>query len=1283
MLDDRVAEGPGPDGEHFSKHRFGAGAVSGYWSGVRARVAAAVVLAMVVAGGQGLAAFDASASPSPPPLPGKPGKIAAQQSGAVATGRALGLGSGQRLVVKDVTTDADGSTNVRYIRTFDGLPVIGGDLVSHRDKSGKIKGVSWNASHQVSVASTKPKISLVAATAVGTKKASLVQHTTEATTGQLVVYAGATSGRAPTKATGRTTSRLAYDVLTKGVRADQTPSRLHTIVDANAGTVLASWDEVETGTGSGIYSGSVTIGTTGSPGSYLMSDTSGNYTTDLGGVGDGSGTDITSVPGTTFTDADNVWGNGTIGDRASAGVDAQYGAEKTSDYFKNVLGRNGIWDNGVGARSRVHYGNGYANSYWDGTQMTYGDGIGNAHPLDELDVVGHEMTHGLTQNTAGLLDVGEAGGLNEATSDIFGTAVEWYADDPSEPPNYLIGELININGNGKPLRYMDQPSKDGVSADCWSPTVGTLDPHYSSGPLNHWFYLAAEGSGSKAINGVSYSSPTCNNSTVTPIGRDQAAKIWYRTLTTYLTSGSDYAAAREGAIQSAKDLYGATSTQCTGIAASFSAIGVPSGAETCGSAVPPSCTNLLTNPGFESGDTQWSATPNVIDQWGADGEPAHSGTWSAWLDGAIASNTDSVSQLVSIPAGSTATLSYYVHIDTNESSTTSPVDTLTVRAGSSVLQTLSNLNASDGYQYEKVDLSAYAGQTIRVSLTGVQAGSVATSFVLDDLSVSSPATTTVAAAPTAVSAVAGDAQAVVSWTAPASNGGCTITGYTVTAAPGGRTATSTGATTATVAGLANGMAYTFTVTATSAAGTSTASAASAPATPRTVPGPPTAVSAVAGNAQAVVSWTAPASNGGSGITGYTVTAAPGGRTATSTGATTATVAGLANGTAYTFTVTATSAAGTSTASAPTDAVTPQAAGFSGTTPARVLDTRIGLGAPAAKIGAGAAVTLTVPNLPSGTTAVALNVTVTNSSSGGFLTIYPGGQPRPGASNLNWVGGQTIPNMVEVLLGPGNTVTFFNAVGTVDVVADIMGYYAPGTGGGFTGNTPARVLDTRTGLGAPQAKLGPGATTTLTVPGLPAGTTAVALNVTATNAPAPGWLSVYPGGQTRPATSNLNWVAGQTIPNMVLVPLGPGNTVTFFNATGTVDVIADVLGYFQPGTGGGFTGMAPSRALDTRVGLGAPLAKLGPRAPLTLTVSGLPAGTSAVALNVTVTGPSAISYLSVYPGGQVQPAASNLNYVPGQTIPNMVLVPLGPGNTVTFYNAAGTTDVIADVMGYYS
>ncbi len=643
--------------------------------------------------------------------------VATAQARAGDTARDLRLDSREQLTVKDVVTDRDGSTHVRYQRTFAGLRVIGGDFVVHRTGAGAVTSVSWNASGKADVASTTPQIAAAAARATGSRTAALAK---KSTAGELVVYAGGA------------TPRLAYDVLVTGIAADQTPTRLHTLVDATTGKTLARWDDVREGSGKGIFVGNVTVGTTPSGSSYLLKDSVGNYTTDL--------KQATSGTGTQFTDADDVWGNGTVSDRASAAVDAQYGAEKTFDYYKNIQGRNGIKNDGVGARSRVHYGSNYQNAFWDGTQMTYGDGAGNTHPLVELDVAAHEMSHGVTENTAGLNYSGDAGGLNEATSDIFGTAVEFYAANASDPGDYLIGEEIDLNGNGTPLRYMDKPSRDGASKDCWSSSLGGLDPHYSSGPLNHWFYLASEGSGAKTINGTSYNSPTCDGSTVTGIGRDKAAKVWYRTLSTYLTSSSNYAAAREGAIRSAKDLYGASSAECTGVAAAFTAIAVPAGAETCGGTTPPPTGgNLLANPGFESGTASWAGTAGPITN--NTGRPAHTGSWKAWLGGNGTSATENISQSVTIPSTAAApALSFWLRTDTAESGSTA-YDTMKVQVVSgtttTTLATYSNVGANATYAQKSFSLSAYKGKTITVKYLMNEDASLQTSFVVDDTSVTS------------------------------------------------------------------------------------------------------------------------------------------------------------------------------------------------------------------------------------------------------------------------------------------------------------------------------------------------------------------------------------------------------------------------------------------------------------------------------------------------------------------------------------------------------------------
>ncbi|WBQ06895.1 M4 family metallopeptidase [Kribbella sp. CA-293567] len=676
--------------------------------------------AVVIVAAAGLAMSPAGATDRTAPLQAtgfnQPAAVQAEQALTAQTAAALGLAGGEVLKVRDVVKDADGTEHVRYDRTFNGLKVVGGDLIVER-KDGATKGVIYNrGAKAVGVASTKPTLSQAAALAKGSKAADFKATSNK---GTLVVFA----------ATGKPV--LAYEVVTTGVKADQTPSVLHSFIDAKTGVVLAQDDEIKTGNGNSMYSGSVGIGTSGTTGSFKMTDPSrgGNNTTDLNGA--------TSGTGTVFSDPDDTWGSGTTANRQTAGVDAHYGAQLTWDYYKNVHGRNGIFNNGQGARSRVHYGNAYVNAFWDGTQMTYGDGSGNQRPLTSIDVAGHEMSHGVTEATANLNYFGDAGGLNESTSDIFGTAVEFSANNSADPGDYLVGEKININGNNTPLRYMDKPSKDGSSRDCWSTSVGGLDPHYSSGPLNHWFYLASEGTGSKVIGGVTHSSTSCDGTTITPVGRDVAAKVWYQTLATKLTSGSTYKDAREGAITVAKTLYGANSAQCLGIQAAFNGITVPAGAASCGTVVPPTGSERLKNIGFESGAVNWTGTTGVVTSSAT--KPARSGSWKAWLGGKGVTATANVGQSVAIPAGaSTAQLSFWLRIDTTETTASTVYDRLQVQivdgSTTTTLATYSNLNKNTTYTQKTFNVGAYAGKTVTVRFLANEDSSLQTSFVVDDTS---------------------------------------------------------------------------------------------------------------------------------------------------------------------------------------------------------------------------------------------------------------------------------------------------------------------------------------------------------------------------------------------------------------------------------------------------------------------------------------------------------------------------------------------------------------------
>ncbi|MGW7524230.1 M4 family metallopeptidase [Streptomyces sp. NPDC054783] len=731
--------------------------------------------------------------------------IESAQQHTAATARTLGLGAKEKLVVKDVVKDNDGTLHTRYERTYAGLPVLGGDLVVHTPPASLAAGTvstTYNNKHKIQVASTTATFTKSAAEAKALKAAkSLAAKKPTADSARKVIWAG----------TG--TPKLAWETVIGGFQDDGTPSRLHVITDAATGKELYRYQAIETGVGNTHYSGQVTLTTTQSGSTYTLTDgTRGGHKTYNLNHG-------TSGTGTLFSQTNDTWGDGTNSNAATAGADAHYGAQETWDFYKNSFGRSGIRNDGVGAYSRVHYGSSYVNAFWDDSCfcMTYGDGSGNNDPLTSLDVAGHEMSHGVTSNTAGLDYTGESGGLNEATSDIMGTGVEFYANNSSDPGDYLIGEKININGDGTPLRYMDKPSKDGSSADSWYSGVGGLDVHYSSGPANHMFYLLSEGSGTKVINGVTYNSPTSDGVAVTGIGRAAALQIWYKALTAYMTSSTNYAAARTAALNAATALYGANSAQYAGVANAFAGINVgshvtPPGngvtvtnpgnqTSTVGTAVSlqvqasstnsgalsysasglpaglsinsstglitgtpttagtynttvtvtdstgatgtatftwtvnssgGGCTStqLLSNPGFESGGTGWSATSGVITN--DTGEAAHGGSYKAWLDGYGTTHTDTLSQSVTIPAGCKATLTYYLHIDTSETTSSTQYDKLTVTAGSKTLATYSNLNAASGYSQKTFDLSSLAGQTVTLKFNGVEDSSLQTSFVVDD-----------------------------------------------------------------------------------------------------------------------------------------------------------------------------------------------------------------------------------------------------------------------------------------------------------------------------------------------------------------------------------------------------------------------------------------------------------------------------------------------------------------------------------------------------------------------
>ncbi|MDX3761028.1 M4 family metallopeptidase [Streptomyces sp. AK02-04a] len=783
--------------------------------------ALAATAAFLAVGIQTVPAAAKPAAPHPSPLRtgGLEAKLTPAQHSALlksaaqkttTTAGTLGLGAKEKLVVKDVVKDQDGTLHTRYERTYAGLPVLGGDVIVHTAPASLAAGTvssTFNNKRTIKVASTTATFTKSAAASKALKAAkSLAAEKPTTDSARKVIWAG--SG----------TPKLAWETVIGGLQDDGTPSQLHVITDATTGQELYRYQGIKTGTGNTQYSGTVTLNTTLSGSTYQL------YDTTRGGHKTYSLNNGTSGTGTLMTDSDDTWGTGAGSNTQTAGADAAYGAQETWDFYKNTFGRSGIKNDGVAAYSRVHYSSAYVNAFWDDSCfcMTYGDGSGGTHALTSLDVAGHEMSHGVTSNTAGLDYSGESGGLNEATSDIFGTGVEFYANNSSDVGDYLIGEKIDINGDGTPLRYMDKPSKDGGSADSWYSGVGNLDVHYSSGPANHMFYLLSEGSGTKVINGVTYNSTTSDGVAVAGIGRAAALQIWYKALTSYMTSSTDYAGARTAALNAATALYGAGSTQYAGVANAFAGINVgshvtpPSSgvtvtnpgsqSSTVGTAVSlqisasstntgslsyaatglptglsinsstgaitgtpttagtysttvtvtdstgatgtasftwtvsssgggGTCTStqLLGNPGFESGNTTWTASSGVITN--SSSQAAHAGSYKAWLDGYGSTHTDTLSQSVTIPSGCKASFTFYLHIDSAETTTSTAYDKLTVTAGTTTLATYSNLNKATGYTQKTFDLSSFAGTTVALKFSGVEDSSLQTSFVVDDTAV--------------------------------------------------------------------------------------------------------------------------------------------------------------------------------------------------------------------------------------------------------------------------------------------------------------------------------------------------------------------------------------------------------------------------------------------------------------------------------------------------------------------------------------------------------------------
>jgi len=361
-------------------------------------------------------------------------------------------------------------------------------------------------------------------------------------------------------------------------------------------------------------------------------------------------------------------------------------------------------------------------------------------------------------------------------------------------------------------------------------------------------------------------------------------------------------------------------------------------------------------------------------------------------------------------------------------------------------------------------------------------------------------------------------------------------------------------------------------------------------------------------------------------------------------------------------------------------------------PVRLLDTR----ANGETLGANASLNLQVAGVgevPSDATAVAVNVTVTEATAPSFLTVYPTGEALPGSSNLNWVPGDTVANLAIVPVGTDGKLTFYNRNGRADVVVDLQGYFVAsgGVGGDYVPLDPQRITDTRTGSGYPYAGQTLGSNSALNVQvagegGVPTeGVSAAVLNVTVTNTTTIGFLAVYPDAQNYPGTSSLNWAAGVTVANRVVVPLSSLGQITLANDLGQADVIVDVSGYFTAGTSSDpaaslYYPVSPTRFLDTRVDGAQPTAAsyMGEQFA---GVDGISNQATAIVANLTSTNTTSASDYSLTPE-ETAPTTSDLNWLPTVTVANLDIAALNSAGDVYLYNSDGTADAVIDVFGYF-
>ncbi|MFI9438470.1 M4 family metallopeptidase, partial [Streptosporangium sp. NPDC052375] len=516
-----------------------------------------------------------------PPDPESRKRAISSADGALAArSEALFKGAQDEFTLTNTVAGTRGLQYLTYSRTHRGLPVYGGDVVVTTDRTGQEVGSVASGQRAEIKVGVKSKID--AATAAVTARGRLA--TVESvSTPRLVVHAAGKQ------------AKLAWEVVVTGA-TKEAPSVLHVFVDALDGSVVDSYDDVRAGTGNSFYNGNpVTIQTSGSGGSYSMTDTTR------------SGLRCGGQNGSAYTGTDDSWGNGQGTNLETACVDALYAAQQEWNMLRDWLGRNGF--NGSGGAFPARVGLSDVNAYWNGSYTNFGHNQANTQQATPMDVVAHEYGHAIFQfsGSGGAGSGNEAGGLNESTGDIFGALTEHFAANASDPPDYLVGEEVNLVGQG-PIRNMYNPGALG-DPNCYSSSIPNTEVHAAAGPQNHWFYLLAEGTNPPGKP----TSPVCSGpSSLTGIGIQKAGQIFMSGLNSKTTPWT-HAKARSTTVAAAKQLFPNSCVEINATKAAWTAVNVPaqSGEPTCTVNPPGNDFSLSLSPTSGSVQAGQSATTTV------------------------------------------------------------------------------------------------------------------------------------------------------------------------------------------------------------------------------------------------------------------------------------------------------------------------------------------------------------------------------------------------------------------------------------------------------------------------------------------------------------------------------------------------------------------------------------------------------------------------------------------------------------------------------------------------